>query len=305
MKRLARLARRFADAALQLTLPLIEFDLRDAPAAHRPEPPARTPEPPAHRPEPPAHPAAEPPPAPPRTRGEASRAILLRAQRVSYALKRSRRRTIGFTVDERGLSVSAPRWVGIREIEQALVERGDWILRKLAEFRELLAQRERDAIRWEHGGAIPFLGGRIELRVRAGHRGEPVREGECLSVALPPGAGADQLRDRVHAWLQSQAREHFAARVAHFSSQLGVAPSRWSLSSARTRWGSCNADGSIRLNWRLIHLPPHIVDYVICHELAHLRELNHGPRFWNTVGELFPEHLEARRWLRAHNEPGE
>lgn len=300
MKRLARIARRFADAALQLTLPLVDFELRDPPAAQPHEPRAR-PAPPAAQPhEPPA-----PAPAPPRARGDASRAILLRAQRVHYALRRSRRRTIGFTVDEHGLSVSAPRWVGIREIEQALLERGDWILRKLAEFRELAAQRERDAIRWEHGGAIPFLGGRIELRVRAGHRGEPVREGECLSVALPPGAGADQLRDRVHAWLQSQARAHFAARVAHFSSQLGVAPSRWSLSSARTRWGSCNADGSIRLNWRLIHLPPHIVDYVICHELAHLRELNHGPRFWNTVGELFPEHLEARRWLRAHNEPGE
>ncbi len=285
MSRLARLARRLADAALQLTLPLFEFDAPQSPP----------PEPDRHR----------APPAPPPGRRDAPRAILLRAQHVEYALKRSRRRTIGFTVDEGGLSVSAPRWVGIGEIEQALAERGDWILRKLAEYRELVAQRERDAIRWEHGGKVPFLGGRIELRVEPGHRGAPERDGESLSVALPPGADTHQLRDRVQGWLQAQAREYFAARVAHFSSQLGVAPSRWALSSARTRWGSCSADGSIRLNWRLIHLPPDIIDYVICHELAHLRELNHGPKFWHTVGELFPEHLEARRWLREHNEPGE
>jgi len=73
---------------------------------------------------------------------------------------------------------------------------------------------------------------------------------------------------------------------------------RWSLSSARTRWGSCSADGSIRLNWRLVHFPLDIVDYVIAHELAHLRELNHGTRFWQIVGDLFPEYERARAWLR-------
>ena len=289
MNRLARLARSVADAALQLTLPLFDLDTQ------RPQrdPPSRTPRP--------AGPLQPTDPLRPGRR----RSIELRSQQIHYSLRRSRRRTIGFSVDEHGLSVSAPRWVGITEIESALDERGDWILRKLAEFRELLERRERDAIRWEHGGTVPFLGRRIEIDVAAAHRGAPRLEGDSLAISLPAGANAQQVRDRVQGWLQTQAREHFATRIMHFSAQLGVAPSRWALSSARTRWGSCNADGSIRLNWRLIHMPGHIVDYVICHELAHLRELNHGARFWSTVGELFPEHREARHWLRRHNEPGE
>ena len=78
-----------------------------------------------------------------------------------------------------------------------------------------------------------------------------------------------------------------------------MAPKRWALSSARTRWGSCAADGSIRLNWRLMHFPVEIIDYVVAHELAHLREMNHGPRFWSAVGELFPDWKRAREWLRG------
>ncbi|MCL4747812.1 MAG: M48 family metallopeptidase [Burkholderiaceae bacterium] len=283
MNRLARLARRFADAALQLTLPLFDLDVQRAPR----EPPSRAPSPDRAR------------------QAEGTRAIRLRSQQLQYKLRRSRRRTIGFSVDEYGLTVSAPRWVGIAEIESALDERGDWILRKMGEFRELVARRERDAIQWEHGGSVPFLGRRIVLRVVPQHRGAPQLERESLAISLPPAADSRQLRDLVHGWLQARAREHFAARIAHFSRHLGVQPSRWALSSARTRWGSCTADGSIRLNWRLIHLPERIVDYVICHELAHLVELNHSARFWGTVGELFPEHREARRWLREHNEPGE
>jgi predicted metal-dependent hydrolase len=81
-----------------------------------------------------------------------------------------------------------------------------------------------------------------------------------------------------------------------------VGPTRWGLSSARTRWGSCNSDGSIRLNWRLMHFPHEIIDYVICHELAHLKELNHGAEFWQTVGELFPDYQRVRGMLRSYTD---
>ena len=112
------------------------------------------------------------------------------------------------------------------------------------------------------------------------------------------GAGAEQLKDRVQAWLQAEARRVFAERIPLFAQRLGRTPKRWTLSSARTRWGSCTADGTIRLNWRLVHFPLDVVDYVIAHELAHLSEMNHGPRFWATVGDLFPEFRQARAWLR-------
>ena len=230
-------------------------------------------------------------------RPEGLREVRLSGHPVQYTLRRSHRRTIGFAIDHRGLTVSAPRWVSQREIDSALATRGDWVLRKLADRREAEARRARQEVRWEHGAQFPFLGSPLTLHLDPAHR-RPVRIEDRLHVGLPSGTVGEEVREAVQGWMQAQARVHYAQRIAHFSDRLGVAPTRWRLSSARTRWGSCSADGSIRLNWRLMHFPPEIVDYVVCHELAHLKELNHGPRFWSTVGELFPEYPRARAWLK-------
>jgi len=265
MSAMRRLVRGLADAALQLTLPFL-----DGPAS------------------------------PPRTTRAGARVARLEGQFVEYTLRRSRRRTIGLVVDDRGLTVTVPRWVSQAEIDAALDERARWVLRKLAEWREHAARRERIAVRWEDGASLPFLGETLTLRIEPSHAGAACRDGATLRLALPTGAGSEQIRDSVQGWLQRQARERFGERIDRFSAQLGVGPVRWRLSSARTRWGSCSADGSIRLNWRLMHFPGEIVDYVICHELAHLRELNHGPRFWRTVGELFPDYRRVRDLLRNY-----
>jgi predicted metal-dependent hydrolase len=258
-----------ADAALQLVLPL--FDL--------------------------PRPALPTPPRAPSRASNGLRSTLLREQPVLYELRRSRRRTIGFVIDDRGLRVTAPRWVPLAEVEDALQEKSDWILRKLLEWRAHAARRERLTVRWQHGAPLRYLGTTLTLSLEPGARGV-TRDGALLRVGLPPHAGEEQLQDRVHAWLQARAREVFAERIPVFATRLGRAPTRWTLSSARTRWGSCTPDGAVRLNWRLVHFPQDIIDYVIAHELAHLRELNHGPRFWATVGELFPGFEQARTWLR-------
>ncbi len=261
MKRLKQFGRQLTDAALQLTLPL--FDSAPRPTVTR----------------------------------AGSRIVRLDGRFVEYQLRRSRRRTIGFTIDARGLAVTAPNWVAQGQIEAALAERGDWILRKLAEWRDHAARRERLSVRWEHGASMPYLGQALTLRLDPAHDG-PVRlDGGDLVVA---GARPARLQDDVQAWLQKRAREHFTERLETFARQHGIAPRRWALSSARTRWGSCAADGSIRLNWRLMHFPADIVDYVIAHELAHLREMNHSARFWRHVEVLFPDYQRAREWLRSY-----
>jgi len=216
---------------------------------------------------------------------------------LRYELRRSRRRTIGFVIDERGLRVTAPRWVSVSEIEGALQGKASWIVRKLAEWRAHQARRERLAVRWENGAPMRYLGETLTLHVAWNAR-RTERVGDRLVVGLPAQAREEQLKDRVQCWLQARARDVFAERLDWFGTRHGFTPRRWSLSSARTRWGSCSADGSIRLNWRLVHFPIDIVDYVIAHELAHLRELNHGARFWQIVGDLFPEYERARAWLR-------
>jgi len=117
-------------------------------------------------------------------------------------------------------------------------------------------------------------------------------------VGLPHTASAEQIRDAVQSWLQRQARRVFEERCQHFAQQLGVRVTRLSLSSAQTRWGSASADGSIRLNWRLVHFALPSIDYVVAHELAHLREMNHSPRFWDVVRSVLPDYERARGHLK-------
>ena len=94
------------------------------------------------------------------------------------------------------------------------------------------------------------------------------------------------------------ARNVFTERLNHFAPRLGVQWTRLSLSNADTRWGSASADGRIRLNWRLIHLSLDMVDYVVVHELSHLRHMDHSPRFWDVVASVMPDHRERRQALR-------
>ena len=228
------------------------------------------------------------------------REILLGSHRVAYALRRSRRRSIGFVVGAEGLAVSAPRWVGVGEIEAALREKSAWILRKLQEQRERGQRLDAARVDWRDGVVLPFLGAPVSVRLDGRTTGavlhvEPQR---VLHLGLPPTAAPEQIRDAVQSWLQRQARRIFEERCAQFAPRLGVQVRRLSLSSAATRWGSANVDGSIRLNWRLVHFGLPVIDYVVTHELAHLREMNHGPAFWDVVRSALPDFESARGALR-------
>jgi predicted metal-dependent hydrolase len=301
MKRARDPARGDAAAALQLTLPLFDAPVAPPRAPLRGPPPSVAPD--AAPDAAPRRPAPDAPGAEPRTGptpGRGGRRVArLDGHAVEYELRRSRRRTIGFYVDDSGLRVTAPRWVTLSDIDAALADKRRWILRKLVEWREHAQRRERLAVRWEDGGTVAYLGRPLTLRVAAGARAVAL-DGDVLDVRLAHAAGPEALKAAVHAWLQARARELFGQRLPIYVERLGRAPTGWRLSSARTRWGSCAPDGSIRLNWRLVHFPLEIVDYVVAHELAHLQEMNHGPRFWATVQRLLPEFETARRQLKDY-----
>jgi predicted metal-dependent hydrolase len=101
----------------------------------------------------------------------------------------------------------------------------------------------------------------------------------------------------------AQARQLFTQRLDHFAPALGVRWTQLSLSSAATRWGSAGADGRIRLNWRLIHFKPSVIDYVVAHELSHLRVMNHSPQFWETVASVMPDYREQQQTLKRETIP--
>ncbi|MEL4177711.1 M48 family metallopeptidase [Roseateles sp. PN1] len=232
----------------------------------------------------------------------AQRELRLGEQRVAYELKRARRRSIGFVVGSEGLRVSAPRWLPQEDIERALVQKSDWILRKLVEQRERARRVEAARIEWRDGASLNFLGTRLTLRLGAAQAGVNLDESaQLLHLHLPVLSSEDEVREAVQAWLKRRARALFEPRCAHFAAALGVQMTSLRLSSAQTRWGSASADGSIRLNWRLIHFSPAIIDYVVAHELAHLREMNHSPRFWAVVASVLPDFERARAQLREES----
>lgn len=251
----------------------------------------------------------------------ATRETLLDGILVAYEFRRGKRRTIGFSVGPDGLTVSAPKWVPLYEIDKAVLEKSGWILKKLQETRDRHQRLESARIDWKDGCHLPFLGDQVvvvldprhafggvgaELKsnpLEAQQAADASAPGLALHVGLPHNATADQIRDAVQAWLMRQAKRIFTERLDHFAPTLGVQWRKLSLSSAGTRWGSASADGSIRLNWRLVHFKLSVIDYVVVHELSHLRVMDHSPRFWDTVRAVVPDYADLRGQLKDQPVP--
>jgi predicted metal-dependent hydrolase len=243
----------------------------------------------------------------------ANREARLNGHVIGYEFRRMRRKTIGFLVATEGLVVSAPRWVPAGEIEAAVQEKSRWILKKLQEQDERARRLASQRIDWRDGTSLPFLGETVIVVLDARAAGAVLQTAQdtlpgvprlTLHVGLPQHATAEQIRDAVQSWLQRQAKRIFEERCHHFARQLGVRWTRLSLSSATTRWGSASADGAIRLHWRLIHFALPTIDYVVAHELAHLRVMDHSPRFWDVVRSVIPDVERLRDGLRDEMLPG-
>ena len=214
-----------------------------------------------------------------------------------YRLHRVRRRTIGFQVNEHGLTIRAPRSIALREIESAIVENQRWILAKQIEWRAWCERLRESAIRFADGGVVQYVGQPMTLRLGATEAYADDGANE-VHLALPVMATAAEVRQALQSWLHTQARIILGDRVERFAARMPARFAGWRLSSARTQWGSCSHDGRVRLNWRLVHFTLPVIDYVIAHELAHLRELNHSARFWSEVARLLPGFEAARDQIK-------
>jgi hypothetical protein len=220
------------------------------------------------------------------------RRVPLSKSMLSYRFVRARRRTIGIFVIDGEVEARAPRRTPIREVEAFIREKERWIARRMAESR-----LKPPPFQWQDGAALPLLGNQVTLRTAALAAAIRINGNE---LELPPGTPEDRRRGGL-AWLHEQALAHFHRRVAHYAQRLALPLPTLGLSNARTQWGSCHRKGRngarVLLNWRLVHMPERLIDYVVAHEIAHLRELNHSARFWTVVGSVYPDHAAARREL--------
>jgi hypothetical protein len=226
------------------------------------------------------------------------RRVVLGGQLCHFRLRRARRRTIGFQIDDQGLTVSAPRWVSLRAIEEAILEKERWIRSKLAQWQDWRARHGAHRLRWVDGAVLRYLGQELTLRCCADGNDPKHAVRNAGELQLPAAATEAEVRSLVQDWYRQQALRILGDRVNLLAARGAVRPFTWRLSSARTQWGSCNEDGRIRLNWRLVFFPIPVIDYVVAHELAHLTELNHGRPFWQEVERLLPDFRAARDQIK-------
>lgn len=231
-------------------------------------------------------------------------------QRIGFMLRTSRRKTIGLTISDQGLLVTTPPWVPRKQVMDVVQSKAPWVLSKLRALHLRQSHLATEDERWREGGRFPYLGVQVRLALQpesdtaryTGHAHQPTHD-DVLVVPAAADSAAHEVRERVHAWLQQQALEGFGERLAYFCRLADASLAGWRLGSPRARWGSCSSDGRIMLNWRLIHFPPEVLDYVVAHEVAHLRHMNHGSDFWRLVERLYPDYRRARQALRPHH-PG-
>lgn len=195
------------------------------------------------------------------------------------------------SVDEHGLTVSAPWRSSEQRIAAVIRDAEAWVLKKLEAWSALPARHQS----WADGDRIKYLGRDLTLELTIDNIATLVtlHDHERLQISLADPADANSVRDAVIKWYRRHAQSNFSARIDEFAPRLGVPLPRLLLSSARTRWGSCNARREVRLNWRLVQATQPTIDYVVVHELAHLREMNHSRRFWDLVKSVCPHYQEG------------
>jgi len=222
---------------------------------------------------------------------------VLNGQTITYTLKRSARRSIGLQINHQGLSISIPRQTPLVQVETVLQEKADWITQKLKHWHN----KQNLALQWAVENSYPLLD--EPWVISATELGEIIMVRKIDAAVLSQSVRAlspQQIEKFVMTWYCQQAITCFSERIDCLIQKLPVAKPIFRLSRAQTSWGSCTSRGVIRLNWRLIQMPLHLLDYVIAHELCHLIEMNHSKAFWKLVESIYPNYLLAKKTLKAY-----
>ncbi|MDG5767072.1 SprT family zinc-dependent metalloprotease [Balneolales bacterium ANBcel1] len=225
-------------------------------------------------------------------------------------IRRKRQRTMRIRVRKDGIIVSGPSTVSKKRLLGFVQEKSGWIYKNWS--RQLQRRQMLDELRDRYRGTLLLRGDRKPVRVVPVHKlRKPVlvENGQDIIYRHESGNGSSQDRcgpfpspELVMAFYRNTAVEEIPDRVAYWSNRLPFQPSRISIRNQKTKWGSCSARGTISLNWRLIKCPAAIKDYIIIHELCHLRHFNHSRDFWRCVETFYPDVLAAKKWIKKNSD---
>lgn len=215
---------------------------------------------------------------------------------VAEVIRTARIKSARLQVEDGVVSIAVPKALEVERIGQLLKDKHRWIKEKL-----YLHQQQQPAPRREmlSGEAFPYLGRNYRLKITTGKL-QPVKllHGR-LQVVVPKAMRHEHIiRDMLTHWYRLQAEIRFKEKVRRYASVVGVEPTDVSVKTFKSRWGSCNVKGEIQFHWKVIMAPNRIVDYVVVHELCHLKHHDHSPAFWKSVERIVPDYLECKVWLK-------
>ena len=220
---------------------------------------------------------------------------LSNGETIAYQLERRARRTVGLKITADGLVVHAPKYILEFQLKKLIQEKSNWIVSKL----DARKQNHIPPIIWQDGETLQLLGNAINLNVVQDAKNKQAQfNHDSLTITSPQADDEAVIKHKVIQWYKKQAEVDFGRRLAVLAAKLGVSTPPLKLTGAQSRWGSCSSRGDIRLNWRLLQAPPHIINYVVCHELAHLKEMNHSAKFWAVVESIYPDYKLAEKELK-------
>ncbi len=209
----------------------------------------------------------------------------------------SNRKTIALQINENAeLIVRAPHYVSLKKINSFIDEKRDWLEKTInkAEQRKKALQSNKE---FRDGKTVMFLGKEYQVQLNGKTKNIEFSE---YTIQFPFGK-IEYADEYLTKWYKKQAKEIITLRIKDYAKALGLSFSKIGITSAKKRWGSCNSKGNINFSYRLVMTPPVIIDYVIVHELMHLKEMNHSPRFWAKVGQVIPDYKLRRKWLKENN----
>ncbi|WP_242318830.1 SprT family zinc-dependent metalloprotease [Bacillus cereus group sp. BfR-BA-01349] len=226
-------------------------------------------------------------------------------QTIPYTLtKSSRRKTLSISVDQHGVTVISPSDINMEKIETTLHKKAVWIIKQLSDFNEIhtsVSQRS-----FLSGEKLPYLGRQYRLKVIKTNINEPAFHfyQSRFLAELPKGISEDKHREILYPlfvnWVKKRANKFAQDRLKRFTLKLQKEPQKIIIKDQEQRWGSCTPTGNILLNWRIFLAPTSVIDYVLAHELVHLKHMNHSKEYWETLRMLLPDYEQRKEWLRIN-----
>ena len=218
---------------------------------------------------------------------------------IEYELIQTQRRSMEIRLAAEGSArLFAPKRTPLRTADAFIAERATWIMdtrRALREHRD--CTREAHPIRT--GAKVLYEGVPVEIKIEHASRNRILYDGDFIHVGATDES-EEAVREQMRRWFTEQARERITGRLAYFEPIIGKSAGRVAIRDQRTRWGSCSSGDNLNFNWKLIMAPPEALDYVVIHELCHLFEFNHSPKFWARVERHMPDYRDWKDWLKKN-----